>query len=467
MKPRLLLWIIVVLTIFSVWINLPTVNQIPDKISIFNYSVNLGFLKTNKVEPSVFGRKINLNFLAPTQVFGKFPIKLGLDLQGGTQLTLQTKMDKIASADQDTALESARQVIERRVNMYGVSEAVVQSSKLGNDRRILIELPGIKDSSAAADLVGRTAQLDFREMPDQFPPEATTSGLPVWYYAKPTGLTGADLKKASVTFGQSGKKSGPQVAISFNDEGSKKFAEITKRNVSKPLAMFLDNQPIMWPPPIVEQEILGGNAVISGNFTTAEAKQLSIQLNAGALPVPIEIIQQLSIGATLGDSSVQKSLIAGFIGIITVMIFMIAYYGIYGLIADLALIIYTLLILTIFRTGLFIIPPITLTLAGIAGFILSIGMAVDANILTFERMKEELRYGKNGRMALEAGFTRAWTSIRDSNISSLITASILYTLGNGVVRGFALTLAIGVLVSMFSALIITRTFLRLMPRFKR
>lgn len=468
MKPRLLLWIIVVLTIFSLWINLPTVNQIPDKISVFNHSVNLGFLKTNKVEPSVFGRKINLNFLAPTQVFGKFPIKLGLDLQGGTQLTLQTKMDKIASADRDTALESARQVIERRVNLYGVSEAVVQSSKLGNDRRILIELPGIKDSSAAADLVGRTAQLDFREMPDQFPPEATTSGLPVWYYAKPTGLTGADLKKASVTFGQSGKKSGPQVAISFNDEGSKKFAEITKRNVSKPLAMFLDNQPIMWPPPIVEQEILGGNAVISGNFTTAEAKQLSIQLNAGALPVPIEIIQQRSIGATLGDSSVQKSLIAGFIGIATVIIFMIAYYGIYGLIADLALLFYILFVLAIFRTGLFMPQlQITLTLAGIAGFILSIGMAVDANILTFERMKEELRSGKTGKLALEAGFNRAWTSIRDSNVSSLITASILYVLGNGVVKGFATTFIIGVLVSMFSALIVTRTFLRLMPRFKR
>lgn len=452
------MWIIVVLTVLSLWINLPTANQIPG---------NLSFFKTDKVEPLVFGRKINLDFLSPAQVFGRFPVRLGLDLQGGTQLTLQTKMDKIAPADRDTALEAVRQVIEKRVNLYGVSEAVVQSSKLGNDRRILVELPGVKDSSAAAELVGKTAQLDFRDMPDSLPPEASTSGLPPWYYTRSTGLTGADLRKASVTFGQTGKQSGPQVSIEFNDEGAKKFADITKKDVGRPLAILLDNQPVMWPPPIVEQEILGGNAVISGNFTVDQAKELSIQLNAGALPVPVEIIQQRSIGATLGESSVQKSLVAGFIGIATVMIFMVFYYGLYGLIADLALVIYTLLVLAIFRTGLFIIPPVTLTLAGIAGFILSIGMAVDANILTFERMKEELRLGKTGKAALESGFNRAWTSIRDSNISSLITAGILIELGTSVVRGFAVTLAIGVLVSMFSAIVVTRTFLRLMPRFRK
>ncbi len=448
------------MTVFSLWINLPAVASIPD-------SFHLGFLKATTVEPSLFGRKINLNFLAPDNFFGRFPIKLGLDLQGGTELTLETKMDKIPSADQDTALEAARQVIERRVNLYGVSEAVVQSSKVGSNRRILVELPGVKDASAAADLVGKTAQLDFRQMPDSLPPEATTSGIPPWDYAQPTGLTGSDLTKASVTFGQSGGQSGPEVAIQFSEAGAKKFAEITKNNVGKPLVIFLDNQPVMWPAPIVKEEIDGGNAVISGSFTTDEAKQLSIQLNAGALPVPIDIIQQQTIGATLGASSVQASLIAGFIGIATVIIFMVAYYGIYGLIADLALIIYALMVLAIFRTGLFIMPPVTLTLAGIAGFILSIGMAVDANILTFERMKEELRFGKKGKMALESGFNRAWTSIRDSNISSLITAAILIKLGTSVVRGFAVTLAIGVLTSMFSAIVITRTFLRLMPRFKR
>lgn len=448
MKSLRLFWLIVVLIIFSLWVNLPSFPGLP-----------------NKFEPQIGGRTLNLNFLAPANVIGKFPIKLGLDLEGGVEMVLQAKMDKIDPKDRDTALESARQVIEKRVNLYGVSEAVVQSSKLGEDRRILVELPGVKDTAEAANLVGKTAQLDFREIPASAAADATTSGIPAILLAQPTGLTGADLKKATVTFGQSGKKSGPQVSIEFTSEGAKKFAEITKKNVGKPLAIFLDGQPIE--APIVEQEILGGSAVIEGGFTSETAKQLSIQLNAGALPVPIEPIQQRYIGPSLGILSVHSSLIAGLIGIMTVMIFMVAYYGVYGLIADCALIVYSLLVLAIFRTGLFIMPPVTLTLAGIAGFILSIGMAVDANILTFERMKEELRSGKDKRIALEHGFSRAWTSIRDSNISSLITATILYILGTSVVKGFALTLAIGVLVSMFSALVVTRTFLRMMPRFKK
>lgn len=431
-KPRIILWLIIVLTILASVINSPSVNNLPDKLSFFT---------------------------------GKFPIKLGLDLQGGTELILQADMSKITSSNRDSALESARQVIEKRVNLFGVSESVVQSSKLGDQRRILVELPGVKDSSSAANLVGKTAQLDFREIPSSAAAEASKSGIPMLAFAQKTNLTGADLKKATVTFGSTGKKSGPQVSIEFTDQGAQKFGEITKRNIGKPLAIFLDDQPIS--APIVQQEIVGGRAEISGEFTAAEAKNLSIQLNAGALPVPIEILQQRSIGATLGESTIRKSLIAGFIGILTVLIFMIAYYGIYGMLADIALIIYTLLVLAIFRTGLFLIPPVTLTLAGIAGFILSIGMAVDANILTFERMKEELRSGRVGRDALEHGFNRAWTSIRDSNISSLITATILYIFGTSVVRGFALTLAVGVLVSMFSALVVTRTVLRMLPRFKK
>ncbi|MDO8639045.1 MAG: protein translocase subunit SecD [Candidatus Daviesbacteria bacterium] len=426
MKPRLVLWIIIVLTLLAFWINFPPIPQVPSQFK-------------------VFGKNINL--------LGIFPVKLGLDLQGGTQLTLQTKMDKIDPKDRDTALESARQVIEKRVNLYGVSESIVQSSKLGEQRRILVELPGVKDSSQAANLVGKTAQLEFKE------PSASGSGFIA------TGLTGADLKKAGVTFSSSGKSTGPQVSIEFTSEGGQKFAEITKRNVGKPIAIFLDDSLVS--APNVQQEIIGGNAVITGQFTTEEAKNLSIQLNAGALPVPIEIIQQRTIGATLGNTSIQKSLIAGVIGLLTVMIYMICYYGFYGVLADIALIIYTLLVLAIFRTGLFILPPVTLTLAGIAGFILSIGMAVDANILTFERMKEEFRNGKTGRAGLEAGFNRAWTSIRDSNVSSLITATILYIFGTSMVRGFALTLAIGVLVSMFSALVVTRTLLRMLPRFKK
>lgn len=397
------------------------------------------------------------------QIQISFPLKLGLDLQGGTQLILETQMDKIDFQNRESALESAKEIIEKRVNLYGVSEAVVQSSKIGEQRRILVELPGFKDASSAANLVGKTAQLEFREMiGTPSAKEATDSASELFGLFKPTGLTGAHLRKSQVTFGSSGQKAGPQVEIEFTDDGAKKFAEVTRRNVGKPLAMFLDEIPISWPPPTVQQEIIGGNAVITGQFTTEEAKNLAIQLNAGALPVPIKILEQRSIGPTLGQESVNKSLVAGIIGLGVVAIYMGLYYGFLGLVADLALIIYTLLILAIFKTGLFILPPVTLTLAGIAGFILSIGMAVDANILIFERMKEEIRWGKSKSTSLDLGFKRAWTSIWASNVSSLITAAILYGMGTSLVRGFAITLVIGVLVSMFTAIVVTRTFLRLL-----
>lgn len=421
MASRKILWFIVFVILLSIFIDLP-------KLPNFK----------------ILGKSISLDF----------PLKLGLDLQGGTQLVLEAQMDKIEPQSRDSALESAKNVLEKRVNLYGVSEALVQSSKIGNQRRILIELPGLKDASSAAQLVGKTAQLDFREM------SGTSSALPDQF--RSTGLTGADLKKAQVTFGSDqGTKAGPQVAIEFTSEGAKKFADITKRNVNKPLAMFLDDIPISWPPPVVQQEIIGGSAVITGQFTTQEAKELAIQLNAGALPVPIKILEQRSIGPTLGQESINKSVVAGIIGLGVVAIYMGIYYGLLGLVADVALVIYTLLILAIFKTGLFVLPPVTLTLAGIAGFILSIGMAVDANILIFERMKEEIHWGKSKKLALELGFTRAWSSIWASNVSSLITAVILYGMGTSLVRGFAITLAIGVMVSMFTAIVVTRTFLRL------
>lgn len=428
MRPRFLLWIIIGLTLFALLIDL---NKFP--------ALNL------------LGRRLSIDF----------PLKLGLDLQGGTEVVLETAMDKIEPQSRDTALESAKNVIERRVNLYGVSEAVVQTSKLRDTRRILVELPGIKDASVAASLVGKTAQLDFRELSETASGEASESA----YFADnfiPTGLTGADLKKAQVTFGSGQGQAGPQVSIEFTGEGAKKFAEITKRNVGKPLGMFLDGTPISWPPPTVQQEIIGGDAVITGNFTTEEAKNLSVQLNAGALPVPIKIIEQHLIGPTLGKESINKSLMAGIIGLSIVIIYMAVMYKTAGLIADGALIIYTLFVLAIFKTGLFILPPITLTLAGIAGFILSIGMAVDANILIFERMKEEIRWGRSRAEALEYGFKRAWSSIWASNVSSLMTAAILYGMGTSVIRGFAVTLSIGVLVSMFTAVVVTKTFLKLL-----
>lgn len=431
MRSRYLLWTIIILIIASIFVDLPKFPTI-----------------------RILGKEIKLNF----------PLKLGLDLQGGTEIILEAQMDKIAPQDRDNALESAKNVLEKRVNLYGVSEALVQASKIGEQRRILVELPGLKDSSSAAELVGKTAQLDFREMIGTPSAEATESAVALFSSFQPTGLTGADLKKAQVTFGGSkGVKAGPQVSIEFTDKGAEKFAEITKRNVNKPLAMFLDGWPISWPPPIVQQEILGGQAVITGSFTTDEAKNLSVQLNAGALPVPIKVLEQHSIGPTLGQESINKSLIAGMIGLGIVAIYMAVFYGILGLIADLALIVYTLFVLAIFKTGFFI-PQLqfTLTLAGIAGFILSIGMAVDANILIFERMKEEIRWGKSKQVALELGFKRAWSSIWASNISSLMTATILYGMGTSLIKGFAVTLAIGVLVSMFTAIVVTRTFLRLL-----
>lgn len=415
-SPRLILWFIIILTLTALWIDLPKM----------------------------------------------FPIKLGLDLQGGSELILLADTSKISDGQKDASLESAKEVIERRVNLYGVSEALVQTSKLNKERRIIVELPGIKDASSASELVGKTAQLDFRELPATPSAEATISAKAFLSEFKKTGLTGADLVKSSVTFGSSktSKANQPQVALEFSSDGAKKFGEITRRNVGKPLAIFLDDEPITLNPPIVQTEIVGGSAVITGNYTVDQAKALSIQLNAGALPIPIKILEQRSIGASLGAESVKKSISAGIIGLILVLLYMGFYYGRLGLVANLALIIYSVLTLAIFKTGLFLLPPVTLTLAGIAGFILSIGMAVDANILIFERMKEEKRAGNSNKVSLELGFSRAWTSIRDSNISSLITASILYFMGTGLIRGFALTLAIGVLVSMFTAITVTRTFLR-------
>ncbi|MBI2597279.1 protein translocase subunit SecD [Candidatus Daviesbacteria bacterium] len=431
MKPRFVLWFIIFITLISIIIDLP-------KLPI-----------ANKFFPF------------------HFPLRLGLDLQGGIEYVLQAKMDKIDPKDRDDALESARNVIERRINLFGVSEAIVQTSKTGENRRILVQLPGIKESSQAAELVGKTAQLDFRELPATLSAqeiEATKSGLPSIFLAKPTDLTGADVKKAQVVFGgNKGARSGPQVAIEFTAEGAKKFADITKRNVGRPLVIFLDNQPIE--APTVSQEIIGGNAVITGNFTTETARNLAIQLNAGALRVPLVPLSNFSIPPSLGKESISKSLTAGVIGLFIVFTYMAIFYGKLGLIANLALVIYSLLVLAIFKTGFFIPQlKVTLTLAGIAGFILSIGMAVDANILIFERMKEELRWGKNKVLALDLGFKRAWSSIWASNVSSLITVAILYSMGQSVVRGFAVTLAIGILVSMFTAIVVTRTLLKFIIR---
>lgn len=434
MSLRLKFWLIVALVVVSVYILLPKINY---RVAV----PGVGVVNT-------------------AQWTGRFPLKLGLDLQGGIQLIFQADLSNIDNSSRLEAFNSVVSVIEKRVNLFGVSESVVQSAKNGDNWRIIVELPGVRDASAAASLVGRTAQLKFREASDsgQILPEATISAEMMFPVA--TDLSGSDLKNAQVTYGSGrGSDVGPQVALQFSDTGAKKFADITRRNVGRELAIFLDDQIIT--APVVQQEIIGGNAVINGNFTTEGAKALAVQLNAGALPVPVKLVSSQNISATLGQESINRSIVAAAVGLLSVWVFMILFYSWLGVLADMALVIYTLVSLAIFATGMFILPPVTMTLSGIAGFVLSIGMAVDANILIFERMKEELRWGKTTRVALEEGFKRAWSSIRDSNISSLITAAILYYFGSGSIRGFALTLAIGVLVSMFSAVFVTRTFLQI------
>jgi len=374
----------------------------------------------------------------------QYPLKTGLDLQGGTHLLLQADMGNIDPNDRTTALESVKQVITRRVDLYGVSEPMIQTSNFQDDYRLIVELSGVKDVSEAISLIGQTAQLDFREDLEATPGAETFRFLP-------TGLTGKDLKKATVTFSQGGNNTGqPEVSLEFTTEGAKKFGEITQRNVGRQLAIFLDNQPVTTP--VVSEAILSGTAQISGNFTTKAATDLSIQLNAGALPVPIKIIEQKNISATLGSDSVRKSVIAGSIGLGLVALFMILLYGVNGFLADVALVIYGLITLAIYK-----LIPVTLTLPGIAGFILTIGMAVDSNILIFERLKEELRAGRPFSIALELAFGRAWDSIKDANVATIITSLVLI----GLVRGFALTLLIGVIISLFTGIIVTRTLMRL------
>ncbi len=395
--------------------------------------------------------------------------RLGLDLQGGSSITLRANMKDIPQSQRDSALSSAREVIEKRINFFGVSEPVVQTEKVNDDYRILVDIPGVTDVAQAAALVGKTAKLTFWEgsgtqAASQAAQVATQSALIDLQSGRPVGVTqavgsnpkqtnlsGNDLKQAAVTFDSSSGQ--PQVQLTFTAGGAKKFADITSNNVGKVVAIALDQQVIE--APRVQQPIVGGNAVITGNFTTQSANDLTIQLNAGALPVSLTVLQQQAIGATLGQSSLRASLIAGVLGFLVIIIFMIVLYGRLGVIASAALIIYSLTVLALFR-----LIPVTLTLAGIAGFILSVGIAVDANILIFERMKEELRRGRTLANAIDLGFSRAWPSIRDSNVSSLITSVVLFYFGTSIIRGFAVTLALGIAVSMLSAIFVTRTFLR-------
>lgn len=391
-------------------------------------------------------------------IFGKkFDLSLGLDLSGGSHLVFEADTSKLDASKKEQAIKSLRNVIEKRVNLFGISESNVQTSSFEDKDRIIVELPGIDDPQKASSLIGQTAELLFAEL-KEIPGENGATPSSQMY---PTNLTGADLKSATTVFDQNTGK--PSVSIEFNEEGSKKFEEITSRNISKPLAIILDNNIVSAPQ--VNEKIVGGKAQISGNFTVEEANKLEVQLNAGALPVPVKLVEERTVGATLGSDSVLKSVKAGVIGLIMVMLFMILIYGKYGLIANIALVIFGIITLAIYK-----LVPITLTLPGIAGFLLSVGMAVDSNILIFERLKEEIK-NRQISSALEVSFGRAWDSIRDANVATLVTAFILanpldwsFLHVSGPVRGFAITLALGIVISLFTGLVVSRNLLRLFIR---
>jgi preprotein translocase subunit SecD len=471
-NPRYVLLVVLSIAIFAVMVDIPRAN--------INIDYNLETSPISKVLPGSLTQgksiKINREFGGYSlNLFGgryrrDLEVKQGLDIAGGVSVLLNADMSGIPEADRKSALNSLKDVIERRVNLLGISEASVQTSQTGNNFRVIVELAGTFDTEQALKTIGQVAQLEFRtqgesqeiEIPNQDDPEGEPQKVTVPQYDK-TDLTGADLRKAEVVFGQAstgGTTNMPQIQLQFNTDGTRKFRELTQSNIGKQLAIYLDEEILI--APTVESAITDGTAVITGQFTVDEAKAISAQLNAGALPIPVAVLEQRTIGPTLGQESVDRSIFAGAIGLLLVIIFMILYYGRLGFLASIALVIYGLLTLALYK-----LIPVVLTLPGLAGFILSIGMAVDANILIFERIKEELRMDKPFGLALENGFGRSWDSIRDANFATLMTAFILFNPfewgflpTSGPVRGFALTLALGIFISLFTGVFITRNLVR-------
>lgn len=421
-----------------------------------------GFLIALLVLTGLFVYKSERADPAVSPRLAKYAFKLGLDLNGGTALTYKADTTKVKSGDIGGAMSSLRDVIERRVNLFGVSEPIVQVENPGIvsgniEHRLSVELPGVTDIGQAVSLIGKTPQLEFmlvRPEAQNFTEEELKTKTVDDVFVR-TGLGGQYLESSQLQFTNSGSgqiAGQPIVALTFNSEGKDLFAKITGENKGKVLAIFLDGQVIS--SPVINDVITDGKAIISGNFTGEQAKSLVRDLNYGALPVPIELVSTQTIGASLGEDAKTSGVKAGVIGMALVVLFLIVWYRLPGLVAGVSLLGYVVLSLAIFK-----LVPVTFTAAGIAGFILSIGMAVDANVLIFERMKEELKKGKSVHDALREGFSRAWLSIRDSNISSIITSIILFWLGTSAIKGFALTLGIGVLVSMFTAITVSRTFL--------
>jgi len=373
-----------------------------------------------------------------------FDIKQGLDLQGGARLTYRAKTETLESGEISDAMKSLASNIESRVNRFGVAEPIVQTAVSGNEHRLIVEMPGVNDINEAIDLIGETAKLEFKTLDEQ-------GGF------VETGLTGEDLKRADVTFDELGK---PQVAIEFQGEGIDKFAKITGDNVGKLLATFLDDKELQTA--TVNEKIVGGKAVISGSFDLKEAQNIAIQLNAGALPLSVELIEQREVGATLGQESVEKSLYAGIIGIIFVSLFMITYYRFQGILSSIGLGLYLIFMLAFIK----IWPGgITMTMGGIAGLILSVGMTMETDVLVFERIREELRKGKSYESAVRLGFKNAWPSIRDSNAVSAIIAFLLLFSG-GTIRGFAIVLILGIAIGLLTTFVGTKTFMQIALKIK-
>ncbi len=386
--------------------------------------------------------------------FPDIPFKLGLDLQGGTHLIYEADLSNIAKEDYSSSMQGLRDVIERRVNFFGVREPLVQTQ----GEKLIVELAGITDPAQAIQMIGQTPYLEFKEEKENYQAilekNTKVAESKEGEYEDPfqaTPLTGKYLQRAELGFDQTTYQ--PLVSLQFNEEGAKIFEEITSRNVGKLLAIYIDGLPIS--APVVQEVIAGGKAQISGKFTVDEAKALSRNLNAGALPVPIKLVSQQTVGPTLGKISLEQSLRAGVFGFLAILLFMVLFYRLPGFFASLSLIIYVSFVMALFK-----LIPVTLTLAGIAGFLLSMGMAVDANILIFSRMREELKGGKSYSASLEDGLKRAWPAIRDGNFTTILVGLILFGFGTSFVKGFAFTLIIGNLISMFSAIIITQYFLR-------
>lgn len=404
------------------------------------------------------------NFQLKLPHFREVPFRLGLDLQGGSHLVYEADLSSLEKEDYSPAMQGLRDVIERRVNLFGVREPVVQIQESAGSHRLVVELAGIEDVKEAIKMIGETPFLEFREVRSEEEVKEILDQLgiekeedvPFYLYGeiyfKPTLLTGKYLKSAQLNFDPTTSK--PIVVLQFNDEGAKIFEELTTKNIGKPLAIFIDGLPISVP--MVNETISGGKAQITGDFNVETAKELAGNLNAGALPVPITLISQQTVGPILGRVSLEKSLKAGIIGLLAIILFMILFYRIPGFLASFALLVYVAFVLAILK-----IIPVTLTLAGIAGFILSIGMTVDANVLIFSRMRDELKQGKSYSVSLEEGFSRAWPSIRDGNFTTILVGLILFFFGTSFVKGFALTLIIGNLIGMFSAIFVTRELLNL------